>query len=193
MTGFWNAPTGNKITGTPDKAFLQDFTTIPDGTMALASIKSFMIIDAPETQYKAAQKYIEVVYKLIDGDFKNRQVTQKIKPFDGKPESVERNLNMLLLVMNLCGFKPTHNNEPSNDELASMNGKVVGVKILEWSMPKNDGSGIMEGNFVGEVYASTGFVCETGIKMEVVHAPVQTAFDRNPRGGVDVLEDDIPF
>ena len=192
---FWTSPTGNPITGSPDKAFIKDFATIPEGTMALASIKSFEVTHTQANEFRDGEKFIEVKYKLIDGDFKNREVSQKIKVFEGKPEQIERNLNMLKLVMDLCSFKPIHNEEPTNDELSRMNGKIVGIKIGEWSMPKADGT-TMDGNFVREVHASTGFVCETGVKKEVVHtnSAVETAFSRNPYPTNNIgVDSDLPF
>ena len=192
---FWELPSGKKITGSAEDAFLPSFSTIPDGTMAIATIKSFEVVNKEATQYQDEQKFIEIKFKLVDGDFKNREVSQKIKVFQGKPEQVERNLNMLKLVMDLCGYKPTHNNEPTTEELSTMCGKVLGIKIREWSMPKHDG-GFMEGNHVSEVWSSVGFVCETGVKMEVTHTPnsgTDSALTRNSRSDVDLLDQDLPF
>jgi len=194
---FWKSPTGKAITGNERDSFLQDFSVIPDGTMALASIKMCMIIEADATQYKEAERYIEVIYKLIDGEFKNREVKQKIKVFAGKPESIHRNLNMLKLLMTLCEFKPTHNEEPTESELGSLCDKIVGIKIGEWSIPTQDG-GIIDGNNVREVHPSNNFECETGIKKEPAQSSptkshVDSAFSRNAKDGFKDLNDDIPF
>lgn len=198
MSGFWTSPTGNIITGSAESAFLPDFTIIPDGTYAMALIKKFETINKPMSQYSDAQKFIQITYKLADGDFKGREVIQKIKVFDGKPEQIERALNMLKLIMDLCGFKPDHNNEPTPAELSTMQGKVLGIKIREWSVPKQDGTGYIDGNYVSEVYDTKGFKSETGIKLEVKHElpDTSTAFSRNPRGqnlNNSETQDDIPF
>lgn len=193
---FWKSESGAQITGTPEKAFIQDFTTIPEGTRALSSIKKFEVVNKEATQYADAQKFIQITHKLVDGEFRNREVVQKIKCFDGKPEQIERAKNMLMLVMKLCDYRPSHSNEPTTADLSEMVGKVVGIVIGEWSMPKSDGSGMMEGNFVREVHKSEGFECETGVKAEVVHTPnshVDSAFSRNSKSGSDDLEMDIPF
>jgi hypothetical protein len=192
---FWQAPSGKKITGNPEDSFAQAFTTIPEGTSAVATVKKFEVVNKEASQYGAAQKYIQVTYKLLDGDFKNREVQQKIKCFEGKPEQIERNLNMLMRVMKLCSYTPTHNNEPTTAELNEMVGNIVGIVIGEWSMPKADGSGVMEGNFVREVHESTGFVAETGVKAEVVHtnpAP-ESAFSRDKARRDAELDGDVPF
>jgi len=193
---FYTAPNGHKATGEESKAFAPDFSTIPEGTTAVAKIKAFEVVNKEATQYADAQKFIQVTYKILEGDYVHREVTQKIKCFDGSDAAIERNLNMLVLVMKLCKFTPTHNNEPTAHELASMIGSVVGITIGEWSIPKKDGSGLMEGNFVRKVASSEGFACETGVKAEPKPMPMpDSAFarDKARRDAADELESDIPF
>ena len=192
---FWTAPSGAQITGAEDKSFVADFSTIPEGTSAVASIKKAEVVSKEATQYAGEQKFIEVTYKIVDGDYKNREVRQKIKCFDGTNDQVERNLNMLMLIMKLCDFKPTHNDEPTASELASLCGKIIGIVIGEWSLPKQDGTGNMEGNFVRECYKSEGFKCETGVKAEIKHAaPVSdSAMSRNKPDMDDGFMNDVPF
>lgn len=192
MSGFWTSPEGKEITGKLEDSIVPNFTVIPEGTMALAVIQSFKVENKEETQYKPAEKIIEVSYKITEGDFKNFEVRQKIKPFDGKPEAITRNLNMLKLIMDLCAYKPSHNNEPSNEELGRMCGKILGIKIGEWSVPTNEGK-IIEGNFVREVHPIVGFKAEKGIK--VVHSHMElfdSAMSRN-RESNNITKDDIPF
>ena len=196
MAGFWEAPNGAKITGAEDKSFAPSFEIIPEGTSAVASINRFEVVSKEATQYASEQKFIEVTYKIVSGDYKNREVRQKIKCFDGKNEQIERNLNMLMLIMKLCEFKPTHNEEPTASELGSMCGKIIGIVIGEWSLPKKDGTGMMEGNFVRECRRSEGFECKTGVKAEVKVIPMaDNAFarDKARRDAADYLDSDIPF
>lgn len=192
MSSFYGGATGD-----PSKAFVQDFTTIPEGTRALATVKAFEVVNKEATQYGDATKFFQVTWKLIDGEFKNREVTQKIKCFDGKPEQIERAKNMLVLIMKLCDYIPTHDNEPTTQELSMMRGKVVGIVIGEWSMPKQDGSGVIDGNFIREVHPSNGFVAETGVKTEVTYTPAaESAFSRDKArrdAPKDDLDSDIPF
>jgi len=185
-------------TGDPSKAFVQDFTTIPEGTKALATIKAFEVVNKEATQYGDATKFFQVTWKLVDGDFKNREVIQKIKCFEGKPEQIERAKNMLVLLMKLCDYTPTHNNEPTTQELSMMRGKIVGIVIGEWSMPKQDGSGNLEGNFVREAHPSKDFESETGVKTEVTYTPsLDSAFSRDKArrdaAAKDELDSDVPF
>lgn len=193
MSSFYGGATGD-----PSKAFIQDFTTIPEGTRALATIKAFEVVNKEATQYNDATKFFQVTYKLVSGDFKNREVIQKIKCFEGKPEQIERAKNMLVLIMKLCDYTPAHNNEPTTQELSMMRGKVAGIVIGEWSMPKKDGSGMLDGNFVRECWKSEGFESETGVKTEVTYTPAaESAFSRDKArrdaAAKDDLDMDIPF
>jgi hypothetical protein len=193
MTSFWLSGTGMQITGKPEDAFISDFSIIPDGTVATAMLKKIVTV-TKDNQYTATtEKYYEATWKILDGEFKNREVTQKIKCFNGKPEQIDRNLNMLKLLMILCEFKPTHSNAPDDLDMMPMIGKQVVIKIREWSMPKNDG-GIIEGNFVSELHKIGDIEPMVGVKKEVISKPtrgVESALTRNPKM-ID-LNDDLPF
>jgi len=191
---FWLSGTGVAPTGAPKDAFLGDFSVIPDGTVASASIKSFVLVEKEKGFDGLPEKYYQIVYKLLDGEFKSREVTQKIKCFYGKPEQIQRGLNMLKLIMQLCEFKPTHNDAPQDLELIPMLNKIVSVKIGEWFMKNKKTGEDMNGNNIREVHASGAIPTETGIKAIVEHKPtssVESAFSRN--AAMPVLEADLPF
>ncbi len=188
---FWKSGSGCEITGKPQDAFIGDFELIPNNTQALASIKSFNLVEKENKYTGVNDKFFNVNFKIIDGQFKSREVAMKIKCFSGKPEQIDRNLNMLRLIMELCDFKPSHDGEPTDIELGFMIGKIVSIKIKEWDMPKADGSGIMQGNFVSEVHKSGAIPTETGVKAEVVHRPTDSALQRN--SGMPELDDGLPF
>lgn len=193
---FWQSGTGVIPTGTPEAAFLKDFSVIPNGTTALAKIVNFSNVDQENKHTGHWDKYIQIIWKLTEGEYKGREVSQKIKCFSGTPESIDRNLNMLRLIMTLCQFSPTHQNAPTDPELKKMEGKACGIKIREWSLPKADGTGMAEGNFVSEVYDTKGFEAERGVKLEPKPSPlpVQSALSRNHKHANNTLiDDDVPF
>ena len=196
--GFWTSRSGKQITGKAEDAFTRDFELIPNNTTAIAQIKSFVNAKTKD----GALTHLEIIWKITSDKFKGREVRQKIKCFDGKEEQIDRALNMLKLIMDLCGFKPTHNDAPTDADLMKMNGKVCGIKIREFAMPKSDGPGYTQGNFVAEVHPAADFKCEVGEKLELAPlpandfgysaiAPVDSAFSRNQVP--NVTADDIPF
>lgn len=190
MSGFWESPLGQQITGLEQDAFVPDFTTIPEGTMALGIIKSCATVIKKANEFRDEERYIEVIYKLVDGEYKNREVSQKIKVFSENAETVHRNLNMLKLLMTLCNFKPSHNNEPTPQDLGQLIGKLIGLKIGEWSMKSSNGS-MMEGNFIREIHPTTEFKSVSGVKVQ--KDPPESALNRHQNRMPPMIDDDIPF
>lgn len=177
---FWQLSNGQKPTGEEKDAFTSDFALIPNGTKAPGKIKKFFINDSWGTPF------ISIHWQLLEGEYANRIVFQKINVMDEKPEKSDKAKNMLMLIFKLLGFTPTHANMPTDADLSTMIGKVLGIKILEYHT--KDGK---EGNYVGEVHiVDDSFVVETG------HSPVDSALSRNSRVasfGDPIVDDAIPF
>jgi hypothetical protein len=196
---FWTSGTGKQVTGKPEDSFIKDFTVIPDGTTAEAVIKSFALVEKENKYQGTTERFYEIIYQLCTGDYKGAEVSQKIKAFSGDARAIDRNINMLKLVFDLCSFKPTHSEAPTTDDVAVMKSCLLSIKIREWSVPKADGSGMLEGNFVSEVHKAGAIPSETGVKLVVVNVPVQqklpleTALNRNAGKSYDDLSDDLPF
>ena len=194
---FWNSRSGVAIDGSDENSFVKNFSIIPDGTTAKAQIKRFELIEKNNQLTGEPDVYYQINWRIIDGEFKNREVGQKIKCFYGKPEAIDRALNMLKRVFDLCNFKPNHSNAPTAQDIMACNNKILGIKIREWQQPKKDGSGFAEGNFVAEVHQITDkFVCETGEKLpmpEMRSAQVDSAFSRNEKNFSSYADDQIPF
>ena len=192
MSSFWTSGSGKPLSGKPEDSFVGDFTTIPEGTASEAMIKTFITVEKVNKYKDTTERYLEITWKIVSEQFKNREVSQKIKVFSGSPEQIDRNLNLLKLIMELCNYKPTHANAPTDAELAGMQGNVAAIKIGEWALPKNDGSGMMEGNFVREVWKSGSIALEIGVKAVVtsVSTHLDSAFSRN---AMPELDSDLPF
>lgn len=184
---FYRSRTGVPIDGNPQNAFLPEFKTIPDGTTAPAMIKSYVLVEKVNQLDGSEEAYYEVTYKIVDGEFKNREVRQKIKPFNGKPEAIDRALNMMELLYKLCDYRPSHDNAPLDADLLPMNGKIVGIKIGVWSVGGKDG------NMVREIHkADASFVTKTGVAPVVKSGAPESALNRN-KGAQYAPDDGIPF
>lgn len=180
------------ITGSSDDAFVPELTIIPNNTCARAQISKIEVIELTN-QYQGAQKFIQVSWKILNGDFKTREVKQKIKCFIGDENQLKRARNMLMLLLNLCQYKIPHDNEPTVFDLLPLTGKVLGIKIREWSMEKQDRSGIMEGNFISEIHlADDNFLTETGIKL-APKIPKTSSYGHSDIPNIADTEQDIPF
>lgn len=196
---FWKSEIG-EVTGKAEDAFAKNFKQIPDGTTALAKIEGF----ANEVHKESGFKYLQISWKLTDGDFKGQKVQQKLKvyggdKFDKDPmKTRHRALNMLKLIYELFNVKPKHTNPPSDQDLAIFVGKIAGIKIRE-TEPNDNGK---QYNWVAEVHPAQGFKCETGVGLIVVaktaisnysasHSSSSDPFDSMPPSFDD--EVDIPF
>ncbi len=199
MSDFWSSELG-EITGKAEDAFAKSFTTIPDGTMALAKIESF-VNDKNQSGFQC----LIVNWLLTEGDFKGAKVMQKIKVFGGEPQydkdpakTRHRALNMLKLLYQQFNLKPKSSGAPTDQELSSFTGKIAGIKIRE-TEPNAENRTF---NWVSEVHASQGFKSETGIKLVMTHTPnarqddlFDNAFSRNRNAGDPGIENDmdVPF
>jgi len=184
---FWKSDLG-EITGNEEDAFAKSFTQIPDNTLAIAKIVSFV-----NAEYNG-NKYLSLDWQLIDGDFKGQKVNQKLKVFgddrDKDPAKTRhRALNMLKLMYSLFNIKPAHADAPSDGDLAIFVNKIAGLKIRE-TEPNENGR---QYNWVSEVHNPSGFKSETGISLVVTHRPSQGAIGSVFNLPVGELQDDIPF
>ena len=195
MSEFWSSELG-EITGNASDAFAKSFTQIPDGTMALAHIETFI-----NAEFNG-NKYLSIDWVLTDGDFRGQKVNQKLKVFgdmrDKDPAKTRhRALNMLKLIYQLFNTKPKHANPPSDQDLSVFIGKEAGIKIRE-TEPNDQGR---QYNWVAEIHDKKGFKCETGISVVVTHTntsfskePIDSAFNRQSSLPMSAdLSDDIPF
>ncbi len=186
MDAFWESGLG-EITGSIEDAFAKTFKQIPDGTLALAKIDSFV-----NAEYQGS-KYLSIDWQLTDGDFKGQKVNQKLKVF-GEDKVRHRALNMLKLIYLLYKVQPMHSNPPTDQDLYIFVGKHAGIKIRE-TEPNDEGK---QYNWVSEVHAAAGFKCETGVKLIVTHKNImpdtyETALNRNANRTYGHATEDIPF
>lgn len=187
---FWTSSVG-ELTGKMEEAFAKNFVQIPDSTLALAKIGSFI-----NEQFNGT-KYLKISWILIDGEFTGQHVFQKIHAFEQDEKKRFRALNMLMLVFKMFGISPQSANPPSDQELMAFREKIAGIKIQE-TKPNDEGK---QYNYVSEVHPAAGFQSLTGhrkIVSPVVthsHVGVDSALSRNARKPTeDEFDDgDIPF
>ena len=192
---FWLSGLGVMPTGLPQDSFVSDFSIIPEGTQAAAVIKQFSLIEKHNEFKGIDEKFYQVTFKLLDGDYKNREVTLKIRCFEGKPEQIQRNLNILKLILQLCDFQPTHQNAPTDQDLMVTIGKSMHIKISEYSLKRDDGT-YFDGNNVREVHKLNTIKTETGTK-RVTKQPenlgLESALTRNASASMSNDDSDLPF
>jgi len=142
---FWQTNSGKALTGSTEDSFNEGFSPITDGTITSAMIKSFELKESDEYGTKYS-----IRWKIVDGEFKNREVSQGLGVFDNDADKRDKALNMMMRIYKLCDIKPGHNNAPTNNDLAPFQGKICTIKIS--LMVKKTGEKI---NFVSEVHESS--------------------------------------
>ena len=174
---FWQSRIGTVIDGNID-----EFKIIPDGTKAVATIKDFIIKD-----YEGDPVY-QVIWKILDGEFKSYEVRQSIRANDLDDARRDKALNMFMRLYQLCDLKPTHDNEPEADDLLPFKGKIIGITIKIFHGDK----GPM--NWVSGIYkADESFVPKVGDASKATNK-IESAFTRQAeRTNNDVFNDDILF
>lgn len=201
---FWESELG-EVTGNASDAFAKQIMQVPDGTMALAKIDSFI-----NDEYQG-MKFLSVNWVLTEGEFKGAKITQKLKVIDADPRDKDpvktrhRGLNMMKLMYQLFNLKPKHANAPTDQDLAVFTGKIAGIKVRE-TEPNDQGR---QYNWVAEIHDSKGFKCETGMGLPQAsfasvsvasqsyspQPPMDSAFDRQNAyaGDPGPADMDIPF
>lgn len=191
--------TGADITGSDANSFSGNFKPLPDNTQATAAIKTFTI------QEYEGETFFQVIWKLIDGEFKGSEVKQRIAPFDRDDNRAQRALNMLYRIFKLLGHRTDYEDVPTNEDLASMRNGILSIKIGNGVIEGQDRTWVREVWREGQLDVVTGETKETGSKPRT-SAPSQSpaaasdqdsAFDRERKrreaAKNELPDDDIPF
>lgn len=185
---FWKSDIG-KLSGAPEDSFSASFQgLIPNNTMACAKID-----DMCNKEYDG-EGYIQINWKLVEGEYKDRVIFQKIRVFSNDAKKRHRALNMLLLIYHLFEVTPVDDSAPTDAFLKFFIGKFCGIKVQE-TEPNPDGK---QYNYVSEVHSAVGFESKSGEKLVVAErilcsSTVESAFSRNSALVHDDLNDTIPF
>lgn len=170
-----------KVTGKIEDCAVPAFTLIPNGTIDTACIISAKIV-IPTAEAFDPTKYIELTYQLVGGDYKDMRVSQKIRCFGEDSPKRLRALNMLIRLLAICNAVPFDQEEPSNEVLAALQGQLLMIEVSEWSLPRRDGNGVMEGNWVSGIYKPGEVETKKGVKKEPVISaatPIRNQYDND--------------
>ena len=190
---FWQTRNGKEVDGSERNTFESSFSLIPDGTTAPAIITKFEYREYDNSRTGSKDRMYQITWKLIGGDFANRQVWQKLYPFDHDADKQARNLNMMKRIFMLANFELNHDDAPSTEDLYPLINKQMGIKIRVWQMEGK------EGNRVSEVHSlDNNFVIETGKSIEITHIKKQSNNDNmaayaNGASTNGIPDFDLPF
>ena len=114
----------------------EDIKPIPDNTNAKA-----IIDDIAWAEWEGDQ-YINARWEIIDGEYKNRKIFQKIKVKDVDPKKREKAIKMLGAIDANCGGALMKANaEPDDFDLATnLVNKPMLIKIKTWEINGKSGN-----------------------------------------------------
>jgi hypothetical protein len=188
---FWSTSAGENLAQQPVQREYEapstDLEPIPDGSTVLAYIK-----EAKWDEDKNQNRFIKIRWDVLEpASVAKRVVFQKLWVKDPDPNAKDgataakkrdNALKMLLTIdANCSGRLAANGGEPDDDQLAlALTSQQMLILCKVWSMKGSDGKE-MEGNWIAGVFPRNSRelkVPETAGK---------------PAGGIDDIDDDIPF
>lgn len=138
---FWQKSTGETLNSQTAKTEYQsgtDLAPIPKGTLLKA-----MPTEAKWSEYEG-QRFINIRWDVIDGEYKKRIVFQKLRVGDGDSAKRDRAIDMLAAIdMNATGGKlMALGREPSDiDLMSNLCNKPMIIRVQVWETEDKSKSG----------------------------------------------------
>lgn len=146
---FWNLSDNEnaKEVGSSFESGGGNMEPIPAGTQVKAAI------DEVKWDEYNGDSYISARWNVIDGEFKNRKIFQKIRVNESDSKKADKAKRMLAAIATNAGgglFKVE--TQPTDSDLQQhLLHKPMAIMLQVWEIEKEDGSGKASGNWVSAV------------------------------------------
>ena len=141
---FWNLSDNTQITNEEKAGTFEsgggDFEPIPAGTQLKACID-----DAAWDDYEGSY-FINLTWSVLEGEFENRKVFQKVRVRDNDPKKRDKALRMLAAIDANAGGKLMESGaEPDDNALqSSLVNKPMIIKVGVWEMNDRKGNWVQK-------------------------------------------------
>ncbi len=181
MDNFWETEEPISTTGEFESGG-GNFEPIPAGTQLIAAIKDAVIENTDRDG-----DFIKLQWGVLDGEYKNRVVFQKLHVFSDDAKKAEKAKRMLAAIDANCGGALMKARvEPTGDSIrAALLAKPMYITVMVWEMEGD--KGFMSGNWVNAVAPMRK---GTTTAPAPATKPKQRASTPPP---AEEFEDDIPF
>ena len=181
MDNFWETEEPISTTGEFETGG-GNFEPIPAGTQLIAAIKDAVIENTDRDG-----DFIKLQWGVLDGEYKNRVVFQKLHVFSDDAKKAEKAKRMLAAIDANCGCALMKARvEPTGDSIrAALLAKPMYITVMVWEMEGD--KGFMSGNWVNAVAPMRK---GTTTAPAPATKPKQRASTPPP---AEEFEDDIPF
>lgn len=152
---FWNTSENEKITAS------KEFET-GGGDMDVIPAKSEVKAAIDEVKWDDYQgnRYIKARWSVVDGEFKNRKIFQKIRVCDSDPKKADKAKRMLAAIAtNAGGGLLNLEREPNDQDLQQhLLHKPMVLLLQVWTIPASDTDDGVEkkGNWISKVAPLSG-------------------------------------
>ena len=177
--GFWNLSDGKEVESKSEFEAGGGFEVIPDGTRVLAAVE-----ECKDDEWEG-ERFFNLKWRILDGDYKNRIIFQKLKVFSHKDKQRDNAISMLAAIdANAGGKLMASGKEPTDFAIASALANRPMILLLRvWQSDDKQKSG----NYVAGVFGRQQTKAASAPKQQK-----QTAKPQDEEPPVD-FDDDIPF
>lgn len=112
--GFWNLSDGKAVESKSEFELGGGFEVIPDGSRVLAAVE-----ECKDDQWEG-ERFFNLKWRILEGDYKNRIIFQKLKVFSSKEKQRDNAITMLAAIdANAGGKLMASGKEPTDFAIAS--------------------------------------------------------------------------
>lgn len=172
--GFWNLSDGKAVESKSEFELGGGFEVIPDGSRVLAAVE-----ECKDDQWEG-ERFFNLKWRILEGEYKNRIIFQKLKVFSSKEKQRDNAITMLAAIdANAGGKLMASGKEPTDFAIASALANRPMILLLRvWESEDKQKTG----NYVAGVFGRQ--------QTKASPAPKQSAPSNEPPMDFD---DDIPF
>lgn len=172
--GFWNLSDGKAVESKSEFELGGGFEVIPDGSRVLAAVE-----ECKDDQWEG-ERFFNLKWRILEGEYKNRIIFQKLKVFSSKEKQRDNAITMLAAIdANAGGKLMASGKEPTDFAIASALANRPMILLLRvWESEDKQKTG----NYVAGVFSRQ--------QTKAAPAPKQSAPSSEPP--MD-FSDDVPF
>lgn len=172
--GFWNLSDGKAVESKSEFELGGGFEVIPDGSRVLAAVE-----ECKDDQWEG-ERFFNLKWRILEGEYKNRIIFQKLKVFSSKEKQRDNAITMLAAIdANAGGKLMASGKEPTDFAIASALANRPMILLLRvWESEDKQKTG----NYVAGVFSRQ--------QTKASPTPKQSAQSNEPP--MD-FSDDVPF
>lgn len=172
--GFWNLSDGKAVESKSEFELGGGFEVIPDGSRVLAAVE-----ECKDDQWEG-ERFFNLKWRILEGEYKNRIIFQKLKVFSSKEKQRDNAITMLAAIdANAGGKLMASGKEPTDFAIASALANRPMILLLRvWESEDKQKTG----NYVAGVFSRQ--------QTKAASVPKQSAPSNEPPMDFD---SDVPF